>query len=86
MQQHNLPGKGSEAAAALAWLPTANPPGSGRAVTLSHCHTGPAVPSPGTAPAEEEEKEDTKPASLTQKMTLKPKMKYLMQQLTSGPL
>lgn len=51
-----------------------------------------AVPSPGSAEREEEEKvaeEDTKRRStgpLTQKMTLKPKMKYLMQQLTSGPL
>lgn len=52
------------------------------------CHT--ALPSLGAAAAgeeeEEEAEEDTKPAPLTQKMTLKPKMKYLMQQLTSGPL
>lgn len=46
MQQHNLPGKGSEAAAALAWLPTANPPGSGRAVTVTLSH-GPGCAQPG---------------------------------------
>lgn len=56
---------------------------------LSHV-PGPACAQPGAPAAgeeeEEEAEEDTKPASLTQKMTLKPKMKYLMQQLTSGPL
>lgn len=65
--------------------PPKSPAASRRAVTRPD-RSG---PSPGAAAAgeeEEEAEEDTKPAPLTQKMTLKPKMKYLMQQLTSGPL